>query len=402
MSSASNFEYSVPPRVALFCALSRRAEHFNRLLCLRSLLVGTLNAAMSVAGLDTRLHCVYLLTSCDPKYHLHWYVGYTPNPLRRLRQHNGELKNGGAVQTRRRGRPWRIVLFISGFLEDRAALRFEYRWHHPDKSPLIREQVAKLVMHSRRLPWAVAVMHVLLNTDEYKQMALRLNVMDPDAYGQVCGASVGAGVPLPTPGELLKVQNVSRDDVAKLVGNSADDDDGFVTEADAEAVHADEAGLIPCTLCAKPVALQYSVRCRRLDCILRVHVACLAVWFYGHADADADVAVVPVTPAPCPACGVTLQWPVLIAEMRKKMNRAQQQVLERRRAELELHRRKPEVAAAARGRGRGGRGRARERSPGAATQQQAPPQPVAATEAPSTPVEPDATQYDDPDWFLNT
>lgn len=39
--------------------------------------------------MDTRFHCVYLLVSLDPLFEHKYYIGYTVNPVRRLRQHNG-------------------------------------------------------------------------------------------------------------------------------------------------------------------------------------------------------------------------------------------------------------------------------------------------------------------------
>jgi predicted GIY-YIG superfamily endonuclease len=53
------------------------------------------------------------------------YVGATVDPARRLRQHNGEI-SGGARATK--GRAWRRVFLVSGFEDERAALRFEWRW----------------------------------------------------------------------------------------------------------------------------------------------------------------------------------------------------------------------------------------------------------------------------------
>lgn len=53
------------------------------------------------------------------------YVGATVNPDRRLRQHNGELA-GGARATA--GRVWTRRFLVGGFADERAALRFEWRW----------------------------------------------------------------------------------------------------------------------------------------------------------------------------------------------------------------------------------------------------------------------------------
>lgn len=55
------------------------------------------------------------------------YVGATVDPARRLRQHNGEI-SGGARATK--GRAWRRVFLVSGFEDERAALRFEWRWKY--------------------------------------------------------------------------------------------------------------------------------------------------------------------------------------------------------------------------------------------------------------------------------
>ena len=55
------------------------------------------------------------------------YVGATVDPNRRLRQHNGELV-GGARATH--GRRWRRRYLVGGFADERAALRFEWRWKY--------------------------------------------------------------------------------------------------------------------------------------------------------------------------------------------------------------------------------------------------------------------------------
>merc|ERR1719356_1770026 len=78
----------------------------------------------------------YLLRSADPRFKARTYIGFTMDPRRRLRQHNGEI-SAGAWKTRR-GRPWQMVLVVWGFPCKIAALQFEHAWQHPGISRHVR------------------------------------------------------------------------------------------------------------------------------------------------------------------------------------------------------------------------------------------------------------------------
>ena len=69
----------------------------------RALLAVLVNtaAALRMTEPPVRPFCgCYLLRSCDPAHPRSSYIGFTVNPLRRVRQHNGEIQ-GGARRTRR-------------------------------------------------------------------------------------------------------------------------------------------------------------------------------------------------------------------------------------------------------------------------------------------------------------
>ena len=67
----------------------------------------------------------YMLATCSGPSKT--YVGATVDPDRRLRQHNGELA-GGARATH--GRAWKRAFLVGGFEDEKAALRFEWRWKY--------------------------------------------------------------------------------------------------------------------------------------------------------------------------------------------------------------------------------------------------------------------------------
>ena len=69
------------------------------------------------------LYTVYILRSTVR--HASLYIGSTPNPPRRLSQHNGLSKGGAARTSREKLRPWEMVGLVSGFPSMTAALKFE-------------------------------------------------------------------------------------------------------------------------------------------------------------------------------------------------------------------------------------------------------------------------------------
>ena len=55
----------------------------------------------------------YLLRSKNPSFKEACYVGFTVDPPRRLKQHNGKIQ-GGAFKTHTK-RPWEMTIVVYGF-----------------------------------------------------------------------------------------------------------------------------------------------------------------------------------------------------------------------------------------------------------------------------------------------
>lgn len=81
----------------------------------------------------------YLLVSRASPQAKRTYVGFTTDPKKRLRQHNGELA-GGACRTTS-GRPWQQVCVVYGFTNKVSALQFEWHLTKPHLSKRLRAQL---------------------------------------------------------------------------------------------------------------------------------------------------------------------------------------------------------------------------------------------------------------------
>ena len=85
------------------------------------------------------MYFCYILRSLSDKHRDDTYIGFTDNPIKRLRQHNGIIK-GGAKKTSKK-RPWVLILVVSNFPNKILALKFEWAWTYPFQSQFTSEEV---------------------------------------------------------------------------------------------------------------------------------------------------------------------------------------------------------------------------------------------------------------------
>ena len=148
-------------------------------------------------------NCCYLLRSTTSKGLT--YIGFTVDPRHRVRQHNGEVA-GGANKTRRRGRPWELVVFVHGFPDKVTALQFEWAWQHPTVTRFLKgtDALAHLRVGKRSFSAAVRlqVLAAMLAHEPWRDMQLGVHFLrgacPPAALGGG-GVVLGGGSSAPAP-----------------------------------------------------------------------------------------------------------------------------------------------------------------------------------------------------------
>eukprot|EP00764_Aduncisulcus_paluster_P000819 gnl/Carplike_NY0171/1116_a1517_766.p1 GENE.gnl/Carplike_NY0171/1116_a1517_766~~gnl/Carplike_NY0171/1116_a1517_766.p1 ORF type:complete len:434 (+),score=81.51 gnl/Carplike_NY0171/1116_a1517_766:24-1325(+) len=132
-----------------------------------------IEGARSFSGLNG--FCgVYCLVSQHPRFHNQCYIGFTINPRRRIRQHNGEIKQG-ARKTKRK-RPWKMVCFVSGFSCRTAALQFEWQWQHPAKVADVQDYIPQHSFGSvKSIRFHMFVLGLLLRKSQWNVQPLNVN-----------------------------------------------------------------------------------------------------------------------------------------------------------------------------------------------------------------------------------
>jgi len=82
------------------------------------------------------------------------YAGVSPNPIQRLRKHNGEI-SGGAKYTTGKGPGWKHVCIVSGFKTKNQALMFEWAVKHvaPRNAGGLKNRIQKLYTVLNKKNW---------------------------------------------------------------------------------------------------------------------------------------------------------------------------------------------------------------------------------------------------------
>ncbi|KAE9591330.1 hypothetical protein Lal_00038582 [Lupinus albus] len=129
----------------------------------------------------------YLLTSLNPRHKRSTYIGFTVNPRRRIRQHNGEI-GAGAFRTKKK-RPWEMVLCVYGFPTNVSALQFEWAWQHPAKSLAVRKAAAGFKSLSG-LASRIKLAYTMLTLPSWQSMNITVNFFSTKYMNHCAGCPI--------------------------------------------------------------------------------------------------------------------------------------------------------------------------------------------------------------------
>ncbi|KAL1983654.1 hypothetical protein VTN96DRAFT_10153 [Rasamsonia emersonii] len=282
-------------------------------------------------------YCCYLLRSTVS--HASLYVGSTPNPARRLAQHNGVAKGGAKRTARDKLRPWEMVVLVEGFMSRIAALQFEWSWQNPGDSRHIESDEDSSGHASnvpidpptgtgkrggrrrkaRSLTRHLADLHLLLRSPYFSRWPLTVRFLSEDVYRVWRGWSERVDGLLPDNIEVKLDTTPQYADVnAPLRANGVAHIDVTYNDMKEHLEKAmfllDDSETLLCGVCREQLVLQDDlvVVCPRTDCRCAAHMVCLSRHFLN--DAGESNQFIP-TSGTCPACQSTVTWSSLMKEL---------------------------------------------------------------------------------------
>lgn len=257
-----------------------------------------------------RLFACYLLASqsTKPRSKNRTYIGFTVNPSRRLRQHNGDLRYGGACRTKAH-RPWATVAVIHGFISKTQALQFEWAWQHPARSLTLRTHAnrpgALPTPKSRyTVRGALSTLAALVSVPPWARCPLSLTICaERDNWESLGIESLTFPPHFPTSFAPLGTFDAS-------IGSYS-----FRQPADVTVPYRPPSGCPACNtaLTIPRRRLSYCTSCGAV-----AHLACFAARSVPHeGDSETPAENPPVDPlipdaASCAACGYVMHWSLVV------------------------------------------------------------------------------------------
>ena len=259
----------------------------------------------------SRFYCCYLLTSVNPKYKNHTYIGFTVNPKRRIRQHNGEITKG-AKKTKLK-RPWKMVCFISGFPTHQSALTFEWTWQHPIQSNRTKSTgIQNIKVGSGNLLRAkIRFLFEIVHISPWSSFPLTINWLTEEYHHYLTGCP---DLPKHITSNITTLE--SMDDKSDEEEVEEEENKARSEEEEGEVMREDEK--IECMICKSEMENDKTdrgnIKCIGKGCGMNAHLICLAKEFLKE---EPKTALMPTT-GKCPRCKKSYKWADLIRQKKKQ------------------------------------------------------------------------------------
>ncbi|KAM0135240.1 hypothetical protein ACHAO1_005325 [Botrytis cinerea] len=271
------------------------------------------------------------------------YVGSTPNPVRRLRQHNGLVK-GGAVRTSRGNlRPWEMACIVTGFPTSIAALQFD-RWawqnphitlHIPPSSRISHATQKKRSGHPKRprhtLQSLLSNLHILLTVPSFSRWPLEIKFFAPDVHrawlkwSKAATGSLRDTLPITTdfPPAESQVNDEDGEITDRPYGiealNVAYEDTKSHLEKGERIFHSEMKE--SCNICNQDLQHNsglYTI-CPNINCHSITHMTCLSQHFLrAEKNEQSGEELIPVQ-GMCPGCRMDIRWNDVVKELSLRM-----------------------------------------------------------------------------------
>jgi len=241
----------------------------------------------------------YLLVSRNeqPRIKGSVYIGFSVDPTRRIRQHNGGTKAGGAWKTSQRG-PWDMIVMVHGFPNQISALRFEWAWQHPSDSRRLKNLNLKKKSKEKQLDFRLRVLAHMLRSGPWNRLSLTVrwlkeeyriefppDLQPPSTVRIKCGP--------------VKAIKPSTTDIS-----STDREDTF------------------CRLCYKTLQKVDKISCPISTCQAPFHILCLAREFLKSDHTN----LLPID-GECPKCSTIIFWTEIMKTISISTAKVQNEIL---------------------------------------------------------------------------
>ncbi|KAI1982325.1 Slx4p interacting protein [Ophidiomyces ophidiicola] len=272
-------------------------------------------------------YCVYLLRSTVR--HASLYIGSTPDPARRISQHNGRIKGGAKKTHKDTLRPWEMAAIVSGFTSRTAALQFEWAWQNTRNSrhaaidsqssnPNIKicPRTGKKSNSSARprlsMTSVMISLHLLLRSEYFSCWPLELRFFSIDAHRVWLGCCQHSedllpdsiGIVLDLPNE----QTTNSSPFDRLDTKNAK----LKTYFSKSEFVIDEDEVISCKICNQQLDTLNDLItiCSHDQCSGVSHLTCLSSNLLEKSPSK----IIPDS-GRCPTCSSLIEWPILMKEM---------------------------------------------------------------------------------------